>query len=441
MHRSSLFPPLFLLPSMLLAQVTPDQSQILQRLERLEQQNRMLIEEVRELRQQIAATRPQQQVPSLEERVDVQEKRTEEQAQTKVEASQKFPLSITGMAVFNAFITGRNNNGIDNPTVAAVNAGPATSSATFRQSMVGLKYEGPQAWGATIRGSLLMDFFAGSSASLNHLLRLRIANISMDWKNQSLSVGQDKPLISFRDPSSLAQLGVSAFTSAGNLWLWQPQVRFEQRASLGTNTGLRAQVSVYQTSETSTDVPTEFAASLERSRPALQGRFELWRQFENGGRIEIAPGFHTSTTHVAATSVPSRLFTVDWSIQPLVKWKLTGLFFTGENSANMGSLRQGFTVLGPRSVIPVHGSGGWAQLSYSPTNRLTFNLTNGQQDDRNVDLRSGGIGKNLQYASNLRYQLAPNVFLGFEASQIRTTYLGIGKRLNNHYDLALAYLF
>ena len=440
MHRL----PLYLLPSILLAQPSPDQSQILQRLDRLEQQNRMLLEEVRELRQQIAATRQQPEVtpsPSLEERVDVQEKRTEEQSQTKVEASQKFPLSITGMALFNAFITGRNNNGFENPTAAAAVAGPATSGATFRQTIIGLKYEGPQAFGATIRGMVLMDLFQGSSASLNHLLRLRVANLSMDWKNQSLSVGQDKPLISIREPNSLSQVGVSAFTGTGNLWLWQPQVRFEQRVALGPNTGLRAQASVYQTAESSTDVPAQFAASLERSRPALQGRFEVWRQFENGGRIEIAPGFHTSTTHVAATSVPSRLFTLDWSIQPLVKWKLVGMFFTGENPDNMGSLRQGFTVLGLRNVIPVHGSGGWAQLSYSPTKRLTVSVMNGQVDGRNADLRPGAIGKNLQSASNLQYRLAPNVFLGFEASQIRTTYLGIGKRLNNHYDLALAYLF
>ena len=180
MHRFSLF----LLPALLLAQISPDQTQILQRLERLEQQNRLLMEEVRELKQQIAATRPQSQpVPSLEERIDVQEKRTEEQSQTKVETSQKFPLTITGMALFNAFVTGRNNNGFENPTVAAANAGPATSGATFRQTMVGLKYEGPQALGATIRGSVMMDFFAGSSAGLNHLMRLRVANISIDRKS------------------------------------------------------------------------------------------------------------------------------------------------------------------------------------------------------------------------------------------------------------------
>ena len=33
------------------------------------------------------------------------------------------------------------------------------------------------------------------------------------------------------------------------------------------------------------------------------------------------------------------------------------------------------------------------------------------------------------------------VLLGVEASQARTTYIDNGFRLNNHYDLALAYLF
>ena len=45
------------------------------------------------------------------------------------------------------------------------------------------------------------------------------------------------------------------------------------------------------------------------------------------------------------------------------------------------------------------------------------------------------------YGANLFYRLAPNVLAGWEVSQIRTTYLGQGIRINNHYDLALAYHF
>ncbi len=439
---------LLFFPAVLMAQIGADQSEILRRLDRLEQQNRMLLEEVRELKQQLtnvhapaAGAAEAAPTPTLEERVGVQERRIEEQAQTKVEASQKFPIAITGMALFNAFINGRQTGGAENPTIASVSTGPATSGATLRQSVIGLKYEGPQALGATIRGALLMDLFGGSSVSLNHLIRLRVASIEMDWKNQSVMVGQDKPLISLREPSSLAQVGVSPLTGAGNLWLWQPQLRLEQRLGIGPNTGIRAQVALYQTLENAADLPVQFAGSLERARPALQGRFEVWRQFQNGGRIEIAPGFHTSATHVAAASVPSQLFTVDWLIQPISKLKLTGLFYNGENVANMGTLRQGFTILAPRNGIPVHGTGGWAQLSYLAASRVTLNLMGGQHDDRNTDLPFGGIAKNQTYAANLQYRLTPNVFLGIETSQIRTTYLGFGKRLNNHYDLAVAYLF
>ena len=57
------------------------------------------------------------------------------------------------------------------------------------------------------------------------------------------------------------------------------------------------------------------------------------------------------------------------------------------------------------------------------------------------DLSAGGINRNLVYAANLIYRLAPNVLAEFEASQARTEYVGSMLRLNNHYDLALAYLF
>jgi hypothetical protein len=74
------------------------------------------------------------------------------------------------------------------------------------------------------------------------------------------------------------------------------------------------------------------------------------------------------------------------------------------------------------------------------TPRLSFNLYGGEQDDRNRDL-AYGIGKNLSYAGNLMYRLAPNVMVSLEGAQVRTDIIGTGTRINNHYDLAVAYLF
>jgi hypothetical protein len=139
--------------------------------------------------------------------------------------------------------------------------------------------------------------------------------------------------------------------------------------------------------------------------------------------------------------VPSRLFALDWFANPWEKLEFSGAFFSGQNVAHFGALRQGFTIRRNGNVIPVHSRGGWGQLSFPFTSRVTLNIFGGVHDDRNRDLGYDGIAANRTGAANLMYRLAPNVILSIEALQMRTTYLEIGTRHNNRYDLAVAYLF
>jgi hypothetical protein len=252
--------------------------------------------------------------------------------------------------------------------------------------------------------------------------------------------GQEKPLISPREPTSLAQVGVSPLTSAGNPWLWQPQVRVEQRFRLGERAGLRAQGALYQTSEARTSIPDEYASTVAPARPGYQGRFEFWGNVAGGGRVEIAPGFHLSSSRVYGYSVPSRIFSLDWMIKPLEKVDLTGLFFAGQNIAPLGALRQGYVI---RDGDPnaVHTQGGYAQLAWRPTSKLSFHAFAGTQDDRDQDLVTGRIGKNSLFGANAMYRVAPNVIVSFEGSNIWTRYVGAGMRQVTHYDIAVAYLF
>ena len=455
---------LLLLPCLATAQEKSDLQKILDRLDRLERENRSLAGEVHALREELAAShvlppaaaapapslpREAQATPqsppaaALDERVTVAEHRIAEQAQTKVESEHKFPVTLTGMVLFNTYLNGKSANGAEDPTTASLSNNTATAGAGLQQSVVGLKFQGPRIWGGgQIDGSIYVDLFAGGTSSLSHQVRLRIADLSVNWKNTSLMVGQDKPLISPREPTSLAQVGVSPLTAAGNLWLWEPQARVEQRFSFSPNSGLRAQLGVYETSEpANVSVTPEYAGSLAPARPALEGRFELWRQFSDTSRLEIAPGFHISRTHVAGLSVPSNLFTVDWLWQPVSAFQLTGMFFHGGNAAGVGGLRQGFTLLGEGQATAVGATGGWAQFSYFATKRLSFNFYGGEEDDRGADLLKNEIHRNLSYAGNAMYRLGSNVLLGLEAAQVRTSYVQSLYRLTNHYDLAVAYLF
>jgi hypothetical protein len=416
------------------AQTTPDIQKVLERLDILEKQNQELMTEIQKLRKELAQ-------PGLAERIDVQEARTAELAQTKVESSQRMPVSLTGMLLFNAFANGK-NGGLEEPVVASQTPGAATSGATFRQTVLGLKFNGPELpGGGKATGSFYMDFWGGSFAANNNLFRIRLATIDLAWKNTTVTVGQDKPIVAPREPTSLAQVGLAPLTGAGNLWDWQPTARIEQRLPLTENSGLRAQAGVYQTGEVYPGTsPAAFAGTLERARPSYQGRFLFYTGGEKR-RFEIAPGFSFSQSHVAGGSAASRLGTLDWLARPCGWIEFTGAFFHGDNAAGLGGLRQGFTVLSNGAVVPVHVNGGWGQLSLIATPRLSFHLFGGGEFDNGMSLPSNAISRNLSYAGNVMYKLAPNVLAALEISQLRTTSVSSGVRLNNHYDLALAYLF
>jgi hypothetical protein len=447
-----------LLSPVVLGAQSPELAAIAQRLDRLESQNRALLEEVRALRAEVAASRepagagtpdralaaaPPDAAPpaGIEERLEIQERRTEEQAQTKIESSQRLPIKLAGMALFNAYWNSRQSGGSEYPALAA-QPGAHTAGATLRQTIAGLEFRGPSTvWGGRVHGSVYMDFF-GSGANREQVMRLRTGSIRIDWKNRSIMAGLEKPIFNPREPSSLAQVGVSPLTGAGNLWLWLPQAAFEQDLRAGEATGVRARIGAVQTREIGPYAGSDSGTSVEPARPGVEGRFEFFHNFDDERRVEIAPGFHASTTHAGGASIPSSLFSLDWFFNPWRRVEFTGAFYTGQNVAHLGTggIRQGYSVYGGYADA-IKSRGGWGQVTIHALRRVDLHLFTGQHDDRNAQLVRGSIGKNLALGGNVFYRLAPNVILALEGSQFRTSYIGQGVRINNHYDLALAYLF
>ncbi len=425
---------------------------VIDRLDRLEKQNQELLTEIQELRRQLAPAQPgpsQAAAPQSEdnppppaERLDVQESRTQELAQTKVGTFQRMPVTLTGMVLFNAFHNGGFGGSSEVPLTAQLAQSPDSTGATFRQTIIGLRFDGPDLpGGGKASGSANFDFWGGTSAAGNNLFRIRTATIDLTWKNTTITAGQDKPIVSPREPTSLAQVGLAPLSAAGNLWNWQPQLRIEQRFAFGDQTGFRAQAGIYETAEVYPgNAPAAFSGTLEQHRPAYEGRL-LFYHGSGKRRIEIAPGVHFSDSHVAGQSVGSHLATVDWLIKPSNLIEFSGAMFRGTDDAGLGGLRQGFTILPSGVLIPVHGTGGWTQFAIFPASRVSLHIFGGEEGDRASDLITNSVRRNLTYAGNIVYKLAPNVLAAIETSQTRTDYITSGLRLNNHYDLAFAYLF
>jgi hypothetical protein len=429
----------------------PDLRLVLERLDRLEALNQELREELRSLRDQLGASAqsapPQTGLNQsgatqpIQEQLEVQDRRIAELDQVKVGSDHRLPVTLTGTVLFNAYLNGQASGGSQNPVTASATTRRVGAGATLRQTILGLKFDGPTIFASgRISGAAYMDFFGGGTG-LDQFFRLRTARLDADWKNTSVTFAFDKPLVAQRDPDSLAQVGLSPLTGAGNLWLWQPQVRVERRLGFGEQSGMRAQFSVYQTAEAGTGLSPDYGDSLAVSRPGYEGRFEFWGRHGDSQRIEIAPGFHASSTRVLGQSVPSRIFTLDWLIRPASRVDLTGTFFQGQNVGVIGGLRQGVSVYRDRLPSAVDSIGGWAQLKVRLTPRLSWNAFGGQEDDRNRQLDPGRIAKNQSYGTNLMYRWGSNVITSMEAAQVRTTYLGSGTRVNPHYDLAIGYLF
>jgi hypothetical protein len=425
-----------------IAQQSDAMREVLDRLAKLEEQNRALTNEVRELKERLGPLGTAADTAPLAERVDVAEQRVIELDQTRVSTESKLPLSLTGMLLFNTYLNGKASAGAQFPSVVPAAGRAAGGGATLRQSVIGLKFDGPTVLGgAKVKGSVYMDFFGGG-AGLNQTMRLRVASLNLAWNNTTVGFAFDKPLISPRDPDSLAQVGISPLSVTGNLWLWQPQVRVEHRRAWKERAGVRAQLGIYQTAEARTGIVGPAADSLAAARPGYQGRFEFWTQ-RGSRRIEIAPGFHMSSTRVIGQSVASRIFSIDWLVRPAARLELTGTFYNGQNAAVIGGLQQGVSLVAAAAVtraVPVRSIGGWAQLKIRATQRTSFNIFSGQQDDRNSDLLRNGIAKNQAHGANVMYRLGSNLITSFEASQVRTSYFG-NTRINPHYDLAIAYLF
>ena len=404
-----------------------------------------------------------ERVSSLEESSQLLGSKLEDQYQTKVEAASKYRMRLSGIVLLNLFSNRGYLDSQDLPTWAIPdipNVSGQTFGASVRQSEIGLEVFGPHFAGARTSGNLQLDFAGGSPNNPNGvnfgLARLRIASVRMDWQNTSVVAGQDNSFFSPLSPTSFATLAMPAFSYAGNLWGWIPQVRIEHRFDLSEGQNITVQGGIMD--NVTGELPASFApfaqAGDSSGQPAYAAR-AAWTRNIFGMPLTLGTaGYYSRQSWGFDHTVNGWAAMTDWSVPLARRVSLTGEFYRGRALGGLGG-GVGRSVLfggtpGPQELLRALNSvGGWSQLKFKATSKLEFNGAFGLDNPFANDVRGfpSSLGfpapllQNRSSLLNVIYRPRSDLLLSGEYRHLRTFDIDAGSPTADQINLMMGILF
>jgi len=431
--------------------------------------------ETEQLRKELQATRAastaapngvtplEERVSSLEESSQLLSSKVDDQYQTKVEAASKYRVRLSGIVLLNLFSNHGRMDSQETPTWAIPyipNVSGQTLGASLRQSEIGLEVFGPRLAGARTSGNLQFDFSGGSPNTPNGvnlgLVRMRVASIRMDWKDTSLVAGQDNTFFSPLSPTSFASLAIPAFSYAGNLWGWIPQVRLEHRFNLSEGQSVVLQGGILD--NVTGELPSAFApfaqAGQSSGQPAYAGRV-AWTRSVFGMPLTLgAAGYYSRQTWSMNQNVDGWAAMTDWSVPLARRVSLTGEFYRGRAIGGLGGA-VGRSVLFSGNPSPqgqvraLNSVGGWSQLKVIATSKLEFNGAFGVDNPYASDVRGFSVSpgfpapllQNRSSLVNVIYRPRSDLLLSGEYRHLRTFDIDAGSPTADQVNLMMGILF
>ena len=397
----------------------------------------------------VSNTASEQRVSSLEETTQVMQSELRTLYQTKVESASKYRVRLSGLVLLNLFHNRGEVDNLDVPTYASA-TGPYGVTpgfgATVRQSELGLEVFGPELAGAKTRGEVQLDFGGGFPAGAldginTGIVRLRTANMRLDWENTSLIVGQDSLFISPNSPTSFASLLVPSFGYSGNLWAWTPQVRLEHKFNLGDDQNISIQGGILDnlTGEPSYGSHRQPQAGEASGQPAYAAR-TAWTKNVNGKPLTLgASGYYSPQNWGPGWTTDGWAAVGDWRIPILSRLELSGEFYRGKAVGGLGGgigqsvlFNSNPTGFSP-GFLPLNSAGGWSQLKFSATSRLEFNGAFGSDNPFAKDIHAiaspvgiypSVLTANRSEMMNFIYRPRSDLLFSGEYRHLRTSQIG-----------------
>jgi len=368
----------------------------------------------------------------IHDRQVMQESQIATQEQTKVESESKYPVKITGLLLFNAFV---NTQAVDMPATPTLAVGGSGSTGfSVRQTVLGFDARGPHLFGASSYGDLRVDFddvpqssnyvtsYPGPYSGNATLLRLRTVHAGLKWEHTEAYFSLDHPIFSPDTPTSLTAIAEPALAWSGNLWTWNPQVGMTQEVPISTSSSVQLQAALVDVGDAPLSPTTgSFGPSTgsspsgaEQSRwPGVEARFALLgpRPDEESGNHFGLGGYFAPHRTSLGHSFDSWAATVDARLLIPGRFEFTGSFYRGLAIGGLGGgafkdfVYRSDPDTGAYYLRPLDDVGGWAQLKEKINERVQLN---------------GAFGIDNAFASEVRLFTVPAGALYLNLSRNRT---------------------
>ena len=367
------------------------------------------------------------------------------QAESQVQSASRVRVELFGRVLVNGFHNSDSTNNSDVPQFAAPSGQRPQGGlgGAIRQTSLGVRIEVPRVIGAHFDGELHTDFFGGQQPSVGGrhfpMLRVRTARGILTWDRAELLFGQEVPLIAGLNPVSVASFGTSEFATAGNLWLWLPQIRGTWVVSRVGNVGIQGAVLAPTTGDPVGTFDTGLDPAERSNRPYLQARIRTrWGDEDSPG--EIGVGVHKGwIRRTDGDLVSSDAVAFDARIPLGTKVEVRGEAYTGQALRGLGGggIGQNLTTTGD----PIEDKGGWAQLIVRPNTLVDLSGGCGIGDPKDVTGLPAGRQRNVACEAHITTHPSGPVVASFGWRGHRTTYQSTGVAKNTHLNLALGFEF
>lgn len=313
----------------------------------------------------------------------------------------------------------------------------AQFNMTANETRFGLKITETGYENFVVSGKVEFDLYAGVTgatvAQNKAMLQLRHAYFAIETGNIKFLAGQSWDIISPLNPSTL---NYPVLWGCGNIGYRRPQISFfytpagngPTKVTLGTGffrtigNDLTPTLSLAVADEDKTDGDDD---GTDAAIPTVQGILDINHKLDSQHKLRAGISGLWGKMK-AEDKLGTKEEYESWGIvghlafESNSKFGLLGEYYSGSNLGSyFGGIANSSTVEGLKS------SGGWASLWLQASPKVKLSTGYGVDDPDDSDLSDNQRSKNQCFYGNVRYAVVPQVTLGMEVSQWKTTYKNV----------------